>query len=826
MKKRRVEMKKSKGNFMNNFATFVVKFRWIFLGIFIALTAVCCYTTFINKVNYNLAEYLPAESTNTKALTLLKKEFDDKGMIYLMIKNVEESEIATIQAELSEIKGVGAVVFDPTTGYNDNKALFLTITFTDYDATQEAYDTTNRLLDYIEDKDAYITGQSAYTYYTRAETESSITKLGAVIVIVILVMLIFTSKSFFELVPMLLVFAISVVLNLGTNFLFGGISYVSNLVSLILQLALSLDYAVIFVHRFMEERDLAPDAQTAAIEALKKGTPEILSSSFTTIAGLVSLLLMSLPIGVEIGISLAKSIVCSLVTVIFVMPALFVLCGKPLQKSRHKSFVPKITRPAKALLKARYVIVPLFIVIIILSAVGQSFNVYSFNMNGGAMVVEPKAEITKEFGPINEFVVVVPKGDYEKERALANKIMQYDIVDKCNALSTIQIAEGVYLTDEMGKEDFAPLLSGLMGGSVDGAMEGIITSAINKIFDDCATAYYPDQNPDTLKIPLVDLIQFVAETLEEGGTLGGLSIPQEYTAMLSQLTMARSQLESENYSRLTFNLTSEVEGEDTFAFLDDMDKVLGEFYEEFYYTGESVVCYDMALVFPHDNMVVSICIICFVLVILLFMFKNLAIPVVLILAIQGGIWLNFVIPFLSATPISFIGYLIISATQMGATIDYAIVLTNRYLTTRHNYTDRLQAMAEAENHVFPTIITSGTILTVTGFALSIACSGVVASMGMLLGIGTLFSMFIVLFVLPSLLLVFEKLYDKCNFARVFGKLKRKPQPESANINKDVFEEVTADTIIPQETAPEKEYTSENTVEEREDKDTPHEDVGE
>ena len=757
---------------MGKFASFVVKFRWVFLGIFILLTAVCCYTTFINKVNYNLTEYLPANSANTKALNLLKKEFDDKGMLYLMMKNVEEKDISAIQAQLGEIKGIDGVIFDPTTGYNQNKSLFLTITFTDYDSTQESYETTKRLLDYLEDKDAYITGQSAYTYYVRAETEDSIAKLGVVVVVIILVMLLFTSKSYFELVPMLLVFGVSVVLNMGTNFLFGGISYISNLVSLVLQLALSLDYAVIFVHRFMEERDMAPDAQTAATEALRKGTPEILSSSFTTIAGLVSLLLMSMPIGVEIGISLAKSIVCSLLTVIFVMPALFVLFGKPLQKSRHKSFVPTVTKPAKALLKARFVIAPVFIVLIILSAVGQSFNTYAFNMNGGAMVVNPKAEITKEFGPIHEFVVVVPKGDREKERALVEKVMEYDIVDKCNALATIEIIPDVYLTDELAKEDFAPLLGGLMGTD-SGGMEGIITSAINKIFDDCAKEYYPDQNPDTLKIPLVDLIQYFADTLDEGTSFGGFSIPEEYTAMLSQLTLARSQLESENYSRLTFNLTSEIEGDDTFAFIASMDSLLGEFYDEFYYAGESVVCYDMAVLFPKDNMIVSICIVIFVLVILLLMFKNLAMPLVLILAIQGGIWLNFVIPFLAGGSVSFIGYLIISATQMGATIDYAIVLTNRYLTTRDSYTDRTQAMAEATNHVFPTVITSGTILTVTGFALSVACSGVVANMGLLLGIGTLFSMLIVLFILPSLLLVFERITDKCGFATIFGRLKGK-----------------------------------------------------
>ena len=174
----------------------------------------------------------------------------------------------------------------------------------------------------------------------------------------------------------------------------------------------------------------------------------------------------------------------------------------------------------------------------------------------------------------------------------------------------------------------------------------------------------------------------------------------------------------------------------------------------------------MADYFVFDNMIVSVCSLVFVLVILLFTFRNFSLPIILALAIQGGIWINFVIPFLAGNMVSFIGYLIITAIQMGATIDYAIVLTNRYRTTKHFYPDRYVAMAESVNAVFPTII-----LTITGFALSIAASGVVSQMGLLLGIGTLASMIIVLLVLPSMLLLFEKIVDKTNFPKIKKKKK-------------------------------------------------------
>ena len=257
-----------------------------------------------------------------------------------------------------------------------------------------------------------------------------------------------------------------------------------------------------------------------------------------------------------------------------------------------------------------------------------------------------------------------------------------------------------------------------------------------------------DQNA---KVRIVDLLEYV-------GTNYGILLG-DYASMLDSLTFAKANLESENYTRMTFNICTSIEGEETFAFLDEITAHLGDYYDEFYMTGESVACYDMANYFDRDNLIVCLCSLGFVLLILLFTFKNLLLPLVLILAIQGGIWINFVFPFLTSTPVAFIGYLIITAVQMGATIDYAIVLTNRYREIRGNYIDRYEAMAEAENAVFPTIITSGIVLTGTGFALSLLASGAVGAMGGLLGVGALTSLVIVIFILPSLLLVTEKPVD-------------------------------------------------------------------
>ena len=769
------ELKTKIKSAFTNFTSAVVKGRTVCLIVFIVLTIACACLIPFTKIEYDLTGKMPDVSYTDDAIDILKQEFDDKGMAYVCVVNVTKSDAQALIKELKALDGIAAVTYMEDMHYKNGKALY-TVNLTDYDSTEGAFDAVEGIIDYLDEtgREAYLTGQSAYSYFVKAETEESILKVGIVIGVLILAILIFTSKTYFEIVIMLITFASAVAINMGTNFFFNGISYLANLVALVLQLALSLDYMVILLHRYMEERE-TKDAVSAATTALSKGLIEILSSSLTTIAGLGSLLLMSMPIGVEIGLSLAKSIVASLLAVVFLMPSLLVLLDKPLMKSKHKSFVPSVKKPAKAILKGRKVIVPIFLIVAILACVGQTYNVYSFNYNGGSMVLDAKAHIEDEFGTLNSLVVIVPKGNPEKERELANYISSFENIDSVNALSTIELAEGIYLTDEIGKSDMPALMSTLAGGQDLGPFASMAEGIFNGYL---SSHNITDQNA---KVRIVDLLEYV-------GTNYGILLG-DYASMLDSLTFAKANLESENYTRMTFNICTSIEGEETFAFLDEITAHLGDYYDEFYMTGESVACYDMANYFDRDNLIVCLCSLGFVLLILLFTFKNLLLPLVLILAIQGGIWINFVFPFLTSTPVAFIGYLIITAVQMGATIDYAIVLTNRYREIRGNYIDRYEAMAEAENTVFPTIITSGIVLTGTGFALSLLASGAVGAMGGLLGVGALTSLVIVIFILPSLLLVTEKPVDKCGFRNVFKK-KTKVSFESA-IDKEIEEENVA-----------------------------------
>lgn len=776
----------------------IVKLKWVFLVLFVALSIFGAVMIPHTKINYDLTGYLPANCDSSTALELLKKEFDDKGMAYVMVKDVTPEKAGEIKTRLEKVKGVATVTYVESMNYKNNSALY-TVTLKDYDSTAGAFDAVKGVIDALSDEKAYLSGQSAFSYYTKLETEQSIMKLGIAIVVIILLVMLFTSKTYFELIVLILVFGAAMAINMGTNFLFvNGISYIANLVALVLQLALSLDYSIILLHRYMEERDNGEDAKTATVTALTKGLPEILSSSLTTVAGLAALMLMTLSIGAEIGLSLAKGIVVSMATVIFFMPALLVIFDKPIQKTRHKSFVPNVTKPARAIVKARKVIVPAFLLIAILAGVAQGFNKYSFNYNSGSLIVAPKKVIEETgFGTLNSLVVVVPKGDAEKERQLVKYVESFDLIDKSQttALSTINVysfidadsSETLYLTDEVSKKDIGNLIDKIPSDA--GVNPLIIKPIIEGWFDDYVKNYLPEgTKPSKAKVRLIDLLDFaVREKFDKiSGLIGDDPEKLAYLEQVKQISFAKANLESENYSRITFNINGGVEDDDVFELVKTLKTGVSDFYEERYITGESVVCYEMSEYFMKDNLMVCLFTDLFILVILLITFRNISLPIILILAIQGGIFINFAIPFLSKTSISFIGYLIISAIQMGATIDYAIVLTNRYRGIRKDFTDRYDAMAAATNAVFPTILTSGVILTATGFVMSMLSSGVVAQLGLLLGVGTLTSIIIVLFVLPSLLLVTEKVVDKTDFSKLFRR-KQKAAVEEVTLSPDSTE---------------------------------------
>ena len=308
-----------------------------------------------------------------------------------------------------------------------------------------------------------------YDYYIdsavgNSQADSLASEMGtilAVAAVIIVLVLLLTSRSYAEIPVLLITFIVAALLNLGTNFIFGEISFVSNSVTVVLQLALAIDYAIIMLHRFLEEREYAEDRE-ACIAAVSAAIPSISASSLTTISGLAAMMFMQFRIGFDMGIILIKAILFSMLSVFTLMPGLLMLFSKAMAKTQHRSFVPKIDRWGKFTLKLRYVGVPLFAAAIVAGFLmsNQCPYVYGYSQIQTARQNETQIaekKVNETFGTQNVMALIVPKGDYISEKALLERLETYDQVDYAMGLSNVEVMDGYMLTDALTPRQFAEM---------------------------------------------------------------------------------------------------------------------------------------------------------------------------------------------------------------------------------------------------------------------------------------------------------------------------------------------------------------------------------
>ena len=557
----------------------------------------------------------------------------------------------------------------------------------------------------------------------------------------------------------MITFLSAAIINMGTNFLFGTISFVSNSVTIVLQLALSVDYAVIFLNRYKEEHASLP-AREAVIIALSKAIPEIAGSSLTTIGGLIAMTFMQYKMGPDMGIVLIKAIILSLCAVFLLMPGVIMLFSNLMEKTKHRNFIPDIPMVGRFAYASRYVVAPLFLVAIIAAYLISKNCPYVF---GYSTVTPPlqnrvqKAEEMQEdnFGASNMVALIVPAGDYEKEKALLQDLDACPEVDYTMGLANIEALDGYHLTDKLTPRQFSELID------LDYEVAELVYAAYAVNDEDYAKVV---NGLADYQVPLIEMFLFVYEEVEEGYVTLEDELQETLDDAYRQMNFAKNQLQGEHYSRMLVYLTLPEESEETFAFLDKMHEIAGRYYDGgVLVCGESVSQYDLQKTFSRDNIVVNVVSILVVLVVLLFTFKSAGMPVLLIAVIQGSIWINFSVPAMAHENLFFMGYLIVSSIQMGANIDYAIVIASRYTELRRTM-GRRQSIMDTMNLSFPTIVTSGTMLAVSGVLIGKLTSDVaIFGIGKCLGRGTLISIFITMFVLPQILLVGDTIIEKTAF---------------------------------------------------------------
>ena len=752
-------MQKENSSFMAKLAGFIVDKRNLFFLITIIGLVFSAFSTSWIEVENTLSEFLPDGTESRQGLDVMSEQFTTYGTAQVMVANVTLDEANKLNETLSNIAGIQSVVFDETSEHYNNVSALYTVTF-DYGETD---DRCLAALDSIEtelsDFDYYIS--TALGNALQETIDAEVNVIMVYVAIIVVVVLIFTSQTWAEIPVLLLTFVCAMILNQGTQFLVGKISFVSNSVTSILQLALSLDYAVILCNRFKEERETLP-LREAVITALSKGIPEIGASSLTTIGGLIAMMFMQFKIGPDMAICLIKAILFALLSVFIIMPGLLMLFGPLMEKTKHRNFVPKIPFVGKFAHATRFIIPPIFIVVI---AFGCWFSGDCPYVYGYGEIETPKLNETQiaenmiadNFGTTNFVALVVPGSDYDAERKLLAELDEYEEVDYSMGLSNVEALDGYMLADKLTPRQFAEL------ADMDYEVAQLLYAAYAAQSGD-----YGDiiSSLSTYGVPLIDIMLFACEQIDAGL----VQLDTEQMEMLeeaeTQMISAKKQLRGKDYNRMLIYLNLPEGGDETYAFIDTIREIARKYYPEgdIYVVGDSSVEQDFKSSFATDNTVVSVISILIVLVVLLFTFKSAGMPILLILVIQGSIWINFSIPVFTETPLFFMSYLVVSSIQMGANIDYAIVIASRYQEMKGEMSHR-DAIIETMNFAFPTIITSGTILAVAGTLIGqMTSEAAIVGIGQSLGRGTIISIFLVMFVLPQILLLGGVIVDKTSFS--------------------------------------------------------------
>lgn len=745
--------------FMIKLATFIVDRRnllFLLFGIAIIFSVVAMNWV---KVENSLAAYLPETTETRQGLDLMAEQFITYGTADVMVTNIPYDKAEEISKRIEDLDSVIMLEFDNTSDHYNNFSALYNITF-GYDETDDrALEALDEVQAMFSDYDIYV---STLMGDSSAEAIASEMQVISVLVAVVVVsVLLLTSQTWAEVPVLLLTFVAAALITKGTNFIMGTISFVSDSVTIVLQLALSIDYAVIFCNRFKEEHQKLP-IREADIVALSKAIPEISSSSLTTIGGLIAMMFMQFGIGRDMALCLIRAIFLSLIAVFFLMPGLIMLFGKAMDKTRHKSFIPPIPFVGKFAYGTRHIMPPLFLILLVAAYFISKQCPYVYGYTLLETPVESEAMIANDmieesFGASNMVALIVPAGNYDTEKALLRELDICPEVESTQGLSNTEAIGGYMLTDKLTARDFSELLN------LDYEVAELLYMAYAVNDENYAKLI---NGLSTYSVPLIDMFMFLYDEVEQGYVTLDDDLMDELEEAHSLMQIALDQLQGEDYSRMLVFLSLPEEGDETFAFLDQMHVIANKYYEDvtILIPGEATSDYDLYKTFQRDNIVVNVVSILAVLVVLLFTFMSAGMPVLLIMIIQGAIYINFCFPAIEHKNLFFMSYLIVSSIQMGANIDYAIVISGRFMELK-DHMPKKQAIIETMNFAFPTIVTSGSMLALAGiFIGQMSSDGAICGIGQCLGRGTIISIFIVMFVLPQILLLGEKVIDRTSFA--------------------------------------------------------------
>ena len=649
----------------------------------VIISAIC--TCFVH-VNYDLSEYLPDWAPAKKGLNIMEEQFGYPDTARVMVGPVTLYEAKAYKDRIADIDGVDMVMWADTTTdvykanifinyddiqdyYKDNYAV-MDIIFKEGDSSSLTKSAINQMQKLTGDK-GFFMGSAVQNKSLNETLTREISIAMAMGVVMIALVLCITTTSWFEPFLFLMIMGIAIIINMGSNLAIGTISFITFSVASILQLAVAMDYSVFLLDSFTKEREKGDDPVTAITNALHKAIPSILASGATTIIGFLVLMLMRFSIGLDLGFVLAKGIVISLFTVLFLMPSLLLRWGDRIKKTEHRSFMPSFHGLGILVHKVRYGVLTGIAVLIIPAFVAQSMNAFTFGNSAlgsspGTRVYNDEQQINGRFGKSNLILAVVPNTNMVTEKNLT----------------------------------------------------------------------------DTLKdLNYVRSVTSMAGTLPEG--IPEKILPKSMTSLLH----------TKDYSRIMIYVKSSDESDFAYQCSNEISALVNQYYPEgAYITGVIPSTQNIQTIITQDYNFVNILSILGVGLVVMLTFRSLIIPVIVLIPIEVAVFFNFAIPYFTGENILYLGYIIVSCLQLGATVDYSILMTNNYMDMKKKYPEKARAIKHTVSKSALSILTSGTILTIVGYGLYFVSSvSAIAGLGHLIGRGAFISVIMVLFLLPVLL---------------------------------------------------------------------------
>lgn len=666
----------------------IVRYREKIMSVFLLLAVICGFCIPFIKVNYDLTAYLPDDMISKKAIDIMEEEFGYPGTARIMIENVTPYEAQLYKEMLENVDGVDMVswissdvymsgefidIAGQTDYYKDNCAV-MDVTFTEGDTSE----LTNGALDEI----SAILGEKGHYGGPAVENKSLQETLNvqiAIITVIAIVLIFFilcaTTDSWAEPFLFLIVMGVAIVINMGTNILRGEISFISNSVAAVLQLAISIDYSIFLLHTFMREKEKEPDKEKAMANAIRHAAVSVLSSGMTTFVGFMALFFMHFLIGQDLGFVLGKSIISSIVTVLLFMPALILRFDSLIERTQHKIIMPSFKRASQVVFRLRYVVVAFIAVVFLPTYLMQNSNVNTYGNSAlgaseGTVVYDDEQLIESKFGRSNLYLVMVPNGSPVTERELAGELKELYYVRSVTALA-----------------DILPR----------GVPEQIVPSSVTDL------------------------------------------------------------LRKEHYTRMLVFTRTKSESDLAFETSDEIQAIVKAYYpDNAYVVGNTPSTQDLKVICDADYAMVNAFSLVGVALVVILAFQSLLLAVVAIVPISAAICINLAIPYLQGRVFMFAAMVVVSCIQLGATVDYSILLINNYLDRREKMKPKKAALGALQASML-SILTSGTILTVAGYAIYFVVSvEAIKDIGHMLGRGAILSMGFVLLAVPGLMTMLDK----------------------------------------------------------------------